>query len=185
MDGVTALERSYEQLGAIVADLSTDDLATLTLCEGWDVRTLLNHTLGAARMFTLATRGESVAEDAGDLLGSDPAAALAGISRANVESWRVPGVLEGQLSLPFGSFPAQAALGINVGEAAVHSWDIARACGRELNLDPEVAQFLLDFYLPVPLDEFRAHGAFGPIVEVPATASAQDRLLGWLGRSPA
>jgi uncharacterized protein (TIGR03086 family) len=184
MDAVTALERSYEQLG-IVADISADDLATLTPCEGWDVRTLLNHTLGAGRMFTLATRGESVPEDGGDLVGKDPAAALAGISRANVESWRVPGVLEGELSLPFGSFPAQAALCINVGEAAVHAWDIGRACGRDVAIDPEVAQLVLDFYLPMPLDDYRAHGAFGPIVDVPATASAQDRLLGYLGRNPA
>jgi len=184
MDGVTALERSYEQLDRVVADLSPDDLAVSTDCDGWDVRTLLNHTMGAGRMFTLATRGESVAEDAGDLVGSDPAAALAGISRANVASWQVPGVLDGEVSLPFGSFPAQAALCINVGEAAVHAWDIAQACGRDFAIDPEVAQLLLDFYMPAPLDEYRAHGAFGPAVEVPATASAQDRLLGWLGRHP-
>ena len=184
MDGATALDRSYVHLNAAVGSVPPEALSSASACEGWDLRALLNHVLGAGWMFTRANQGESVPEDAGDLVGTDHVAAVAALADANVASWRTPDALEGERAFPFGTFPAPVALMINVGEVAVHAWDIAKATGQPADIDPEVAALLLDFYSQMPLDQFRAHGAFGPEVPVEASAPAADRVLGLLGFQP-
>jgi uncharacterized protein (TIGR03086 family) len=73
---------------------------------------------------------------------------------------------------------------INVGEIAVHAWDVAKATDQDATIDPEVASLLLDFYQGMPLDAFRAHGAFGPEVPVDPSAPVADRMLGLLGFQP-
>ena len=136
-------------------------------------------------MFTRANWGETdVPEDAGDLLGADHVAACAELAEANVAAWRTPDALEGERTFPFGTFPAPVALLINVGEVAVHAWDLARATDQPAAIDPEVATLVLEFYSAMPLDEFRAHGAFGPEVLVDEAAPVADRMLGLLGFRP-
>jgi uncharacterized protein (TIGR03086 family) len=67
----------------------------------------------------------------------------------------------------------------------VHSWDIARAAGLPTletmpAADVEWAQQAL-----APMgDNVRMNGVLGPEVRVPDDASAQDKLLGWAGRTP-
>lgn len=158
MDGVTALERSYGQLSGLVANLEPGELEAD--CGGWDVRAMLNHAVGAAWMFTLVNQGQAVGEDAGDVVGDDPAAAVAEIAPANIASWQGPAALDGDRVYPFGTFPAPAALLINIGEIAVHAWDLADATGQDATI------------------------AFGPEISVPASAPADARLLGYLGRQP-
>ena len=183
MDAVEALERAHDHLGKVTVNLAADSLSIPSACEGWDLRALLDHTLGAGWMFTLANRGESVPED-GDLVGDDHVRACAELAAANVASWRGPDALEGDRGFPFGTFPASVALLMNVGEIAIHAWDVAKATGQDATIDPEVAELLLDFYAGLPLDAFRAHGAFGPEIPVDPSAPAADRMLGLLGFHP-
>jgi uncharacterized protein (TIGR03086 family) len=184
MDGVTALERSYDKLTAWVANLKPDQLDSPTPCTEWDIRGLLNHTLGAARMFTLVNEGQAVGEHAGDVVGDDPAAALATISVANVAAWRAPGALDGERTYPFGTFPAAAGLAINVGEILLHGWDLAKATAQEARIDDDVASFVLDFYKAGPMEQYRQWGVFGPEIVVTESAGPQARLIGFLGRQP-
>jgi uncharacterized protein (TIGR03086 family) len=184
MDGVTALQRSYEQLAKVVGGVTSGQLTGPTPCEGWDTRTLLNHLFGTCWMFTLVNSGEVVGEDAGDLVGDNPVQALGEVSAANLACWSAAGRLEGDRTYPFGIFPAAAGLMINVGEVAVHAWDLASATGQTFEIDQEVAQATIDFYTPLPLNSYREGGVFGPEITVPATASAADRLVGLLGRRP-
>jgi uncharacterized protein (TIGR03086 family) len=184
VDGVTALERSYEHLLRSVDGLSVEQLGSTSECANWDVRATLNHVLGAGWMFTKANQGESVPEDGGELIGDDPARACAEVAAANVASWQGPDALVGDRRYPFGTFPAPAALMVNVGEVAVHAWDLAKSTGRDATIDPEVAELLFGFYGSMPLDGFREHGAFGPIVPVAESAPVADRLLGLLGFTP-
>ncbi|MDQ2649928.1 MAG: TIGR03086 family metal-binding protein [Actinomycetota bacterium] len=185
MDGATALERAYGHLTTTVGKVPADGLSTASACAGWDLRDLLNHVLGAGWMFTKANQGETgVLEDAGDLVRDDHVTACADLAAANVAAWRTPDALVGERSYPFGTFPAPVALMLNVGEIAVHAWDVAKATGQPATIDPEVAGLLLDFYQGMPLDGFREHGAFGPEVPVDESAPVADRMLGLLGFQP-
>jgi uncharacterized protein (TIGR03086 family) len=180
----TALEEAYERAATLVDGLRSDQLGAPTPCAGWDVRATLNHALGAAWMFTLANEGRSAGEDAGDLVGDDPSAALAEAAAANLASWRRAGAYDGERSFPFGTFPATAAAMINLSEVIVHTWDIAVALGVDAKIDPSVGQMLYEFYSHAPLDGPRAHGAFGAEVELPPDADGSDHLLALLGRRP-
>lgn len=178
-----ALGRAYGELATVVATLGPDDLAKPTCCPGWDVRGLLNHTLGTAVMFTLANAGERAGEDAGDLVGEDAAGAVARVSAANIASWQEEGALEGERHYPWGTFGAPIGLLINVSEIALHSWDVAEATGREARIDADIARAVHGFYSQMPMDEMRARGVFGSEVSVPQSAPVQQRLLGLLGRA--
>lgn len=184
MDIVSALERSYEQTAKLVTNLDTAHLDATSPCAGWDVRATLNHLLGATWMFTLVNQGRPAGEDAGDVIGDDPSLAVAAAAKENVASWRQPEAFEGDRAYPFGTFPAAFAAMINLEEVVVHNWDIAKATGTDLAVDEDIAQLVYSWATSIPLDEFRAHGAFGPEVAVPASAPTVNRLIGLLGRQP-
>ena len=184
MDHTDLLERAYARLESLAAALTPMQLDAATPCPEWDVRALLNHVLGAGRMFTLVNAGQHVGPDAGDLIGADPSSAIAKEAKNNVDAWRQPGALDGDRTYPFGTFPAPAALLLNITEVVVHNWDLAKATGQDPTIDPDVATVVHDFWEPIPIDPMRASGAFGPPIQVEATASRSHRLLGYLGREP-
>jgi uncharacterized protein (TIGR03086 family) len=184
MDVISALDVSYGQTAKLVVNLNDSHLDAPSPCAGWDVRATLNHLLGATWMFTLVNQGQESGEDAGDVIGDDPGRAVATAATENLASWRRPGAFEGDRSYPFGTFPASMAAMINLEEVVVHNWDLAKASSQDLTIDSDIAQMVYDWGLSIPLDEFRAHGAFGAEVAVPETASMTDRLVGLLGRQP-
>ena len=184
MEAISALEQSYDQTAKLVAGLTPAELDAPSPCAGWEVRATLNHMLGATWMFTLVNQGQTADEDAGDLVGDDASLAVIAAAKENLVSWRQPGASEGDRSYSFGTFPAAGAAMLNLAEVVVHNWDVAKATGQELVIDPAVAQMIYDWGVSIPLDALRDHGAFGPEVPVPASAPIIDRLVGLLGRQP-
>jgi uncharacterized protein (TIGR03086 family) len=184
MDPVSALEVSYGHLSTSIANVTAEQLDGTSQCSDWDLRAMLNHVLGGGMMFTIVNQGGSAGEDAGDVLGDDPVQACAQVAAANIAAWKAPGAMEGDRTYPFGTFPAPAALMINVGEVTVHAWDVAKSTGQDATIDPEVAAMLWDFYNSIPLDAYREHGAFGPEVPVDESAPVADRMLGLIGFQP-
>ena len=65
----------------------------------------------------------------------------------------------------------------------MHTWDLARATGQDAGLDADHCTELLAGM--EPLDAMlRASGQYGPRVDVPEEASAQDKLVAFIGRDP-
>jgi uncharacterized protein (TIGR03086 family) len=129
-------------------------------------------------------RGKPADEDAGDVIGDDASLAVVAAAKENLASWRQPGALEGHRPYHFGTFSAVGAAMLNLGEVVVHNWDVAKATGQALVIDPAVGKRIYDWSVSIPIDDFRDHGAFGPEVAVPASAPVVDRLVGLLGRQP-
>jgi uncharacterized protein (TIGR03086 family) len=80
--------------------------------------------------------------------------------------------------------PAPVAAGVNVTDTLVHGWDLARATGQALTIDPTLASAVLEFCRSAITDDIRQRGAFGPIVPVADDGSPCDQLVGFLGRQP-
>jgi uncharacterized protein (TIGR03086 family) len=186
MDPIDALELSWKQGAELVEALRPDELTLPTPCAGWDVRSLLNHTLGEVVMMTRVNGGQpGGTDDHGDLAGDGLALGTLWdeLGRDNVASWR-DGGLEGDRVYFYGTFPAAAAVITNLGEVLLHSWDLAQATGRRYVIDPDLAALVYGLYSAVPLDDKRAMGVFGPEVTVPTGVPVADRLLALSGRRP-
>jgi uncharacterized protein (TIGR03086 family) len=190
MDLLARHEETLRATQRVVDGVEPPQLAKPTPCTEWDVRSLLGHIVGTNTMFARAARGEPPAEgDPGDPLGDDPPGAYRRSVEEAMEALHRPGVLEGTLKLPFGEMPAQFALGLHVVDNLVHRWDLATATGQDPGLDPETANFALEFcqtnFAALPPEQVRGPGkAFAAEVPWPEEGTAEERLVAFLGRHP-
>jgi len=181
------LERACASTAKVLANLKPGDLDKQTPCASWKVRDLVNHIVGGAYFF--ATTAETgLAPEGGDAVdftsGNVQSAYDEGAKKA-IAAFRAPGAMEKMMKLPFGEFPGGAFVMIATTDTFAHGWDLARATGQSTDFDQDLAgQLLAASMIP---DEFRGpdgKAPFGPKVDVAESASAADRLAGYLGRTP-
>ena len=148
-------------------------------CEGWSAQDLVEHvTYIHTRLAT--ELGEAVAEpgEADQVVGRWRAArdaALRGLSN--------PGALDHTVSMPVGAMPAGRFINILTTDTLVHTWDLGRAVGIDVELDPELVERA--HKAAIPMDEMLRSGtAFGPKVELDDGADAQSKMLAFFGRDP-
>jgi len=146
-----------------------------TTCDGWTVRTLLNHMLETQRYFAGSARGENVtlSQDPPDLLSEDP---VSDFDRARAETLRTfgePGVLE----------RTGPALGIAFSDQLLHGWDVAVSTGQDSTMPDALAE---DAYAMIHgrFTEEQREGVFKPEVGVAPGSSPQEKLLAYTGRDP-
>jgi uncharacterized protein (TIGR03086 family) len=83
------------------------------------------------------------------------------------------------------ALPAAWAGRVTLNEVLVHGWDLAVATGQPYAPDAGAVEACVEY-----AHEFAAaapegrDSIYGPVVPVPATAPAMDRLLGLTGRDP-
>lgn len=177
MDKLTALERAYAMATAVVAVATPADYPRPTPCTEWDVEALLNHLIRVVDQFPTVVAGDK-ADWNGPGFTDDPGAALAAAVDANLAAWRQPGAAEKP-----GRLPGMQLIDLNLIDTTMHTWDLARAIDHRLDVDEELAAFVLAVATETPVAEQRGR-AFGPELPVPAQAPTIDRLAGFLGRRP-
>jgi uncharacterized protein (TIGR03086 family) len=172
--------------GRLVAAIDPRRWTAPTPCEGWDVRTVLNHVVGGMRLYTAELTGtDAGGEHEDDWLGEDPVAAYRDAAARVLAAWRSPGVERRLIALSFGTVPASVAAVVELTEIVVHGLDIAVATGQEARVDQAQAERLLARMTGMGIDGFRGPGIFGPERPAPADAPAHRRLLAFLGRAVA
>ena len=155
---------------------ATNDLDAQTPDDEWDVRALLNHMLDTQRYFAGAARGEEPSLPSPtppELLSDDPVADFKRMHEEVVEAFRRPGAIE----------RTGPALGFALCDQVVHGWDLARATGQDTTMPDGLAETAYEVIHGRLTDEQRK-GAFKPEIPVPETASPQEKLLAYTGRSP-
>jgi uncharacterized protein (TIGR03086 family) len=155
---------------------ATSELDAPTTCDGWNVRTLLNHMLQTQRYFVGAARGEDVAPPGGappHVLSDEPPADFARARAETLKTFGQPGVIE----------KTGPALAIAFSDQLLHGWDLARSTGQEATMPdglPDAAYSLIHGRFT----EEQRKGVFKPEIPVGPEVSAQDRLLAYTGRDP-
>jgi uncharacterized protein (TIGR03086 family) len=174
MDPVILFERAATDASVMVERVHPDQRHAPTPCSEWDVDALVEHMAGGTSYLQVAL-GVDVDGD-GDY--------RAAVARC-VEALRVPDSLERRCMSPAGFewSVAEATAGTAM-DQLVHTWDLAVAIGGDTRLDPELVDVVVAMFLPQMPEIGRQAGIVGPEVAVPAGASAQDRLLGAMGRRP-
>jgi uncharacterized protein (TIGR03086 family) len=188
---IGTLERALAVGRDTLARVQPGQYGDPTPCAAWDVRSLVNHLVGATYWFAEAVEsGVAPAEDQvlADFTADDPLAAFdAGAARA-VAAFGAPGALGRVVHLPFGDMPASVFLALAVNDIFTHSWDVAKATGQPTDLAPDLAAELLAIVKMAVGPEFRGpegSGApFGPEVPVSPSAPPADQLAAFLGRTP-
>jgi uncharacterized protein (TIGR03086 family) len=183
MDPIERIERATSVASEKVSGVKSADLSKPTPCSEFDVRALLNHMLGGLTMLTTAARGDKATMPEGDQIGSDPSGTYDERRAALLEAVRTPGALDGNWQMPFGSLPGQMMAGIAFMEHLTHAWDLAKATGQDTTLPAELVAECMA--LVTPMDAMlRSPGVCSAAVPVPDTASGQDKLVAFLGRTP-
>lgn len=153
----------------------------------WNVRDLVQHLvseeLWAPPLLAGATLEEVGDRFDGDLVGDEPKGAWESAAAAAIDALPHDFDLSRPVHVSFGQIPAGEYVGQLTADHTIHAWDLARAIGADETLDPELVEFTYGLLAP-DVEQWRAAGAFGAKVDVPADAPRQAQLLALTGRRP-
>ncbi len=186
MENLTDLHRrALDATGHVVAGVTPDQETAPTVCEGWDVRTLINHMVSGNLWAAELAAGKTIDQVGttldGDLLGDDAETAYRQSAEAAAAAFEAPGALDAPCAVSYGPVPGSVYVGHRIIDVLIHGWDLAVATGQDTHLDPDLVAACTQIVEP-QLDGLHASGAFGDAIEVPARGDAQARLLSMLGR---
>lgn len=181
----TNLEAALASTRTVLAGVVPAQLDDPTPCSNWSVRDLINHIVGAQGYFVSIVDGTGSDDSEPDFAAGDFLATYDGAAATTMAAFVRPGVMETTFDLAFGPTPGSALMNIATTDAFQHGWDLARATGQDVNLDPALAAQLLDGLHTTLPDAARneAGDPFGPRQEAPAGASPADQLAAFLGRT--
>lgn len=190
MELYEAFDRAVASTAAFVKTVRPDQADAATPCTEWDVRDLLNHTIGtlwlAEALLTDRTPRHPMQPGglpSADLAGHDPASAYAGASAAALTAASAGDTLSRVHLTPLGDMPGPILAGFTTLDILVHGWDLAKATGQPASLDDALAAHVLAFAQQAITPGSRAP-RIGPALPVAADASIADRLVAFVGRQP-
>ena len=159
---------------AKLGEVGADQWDSPTGCGEWSVRELVDHTLFWQANLGTVLGAETSAEDGWEAVKSAVSAAL-----------EDPSALEGSIEGgPMNGMPRHQAMGLATTDVLVHSWDLARAIGADDTLPADAVEAVHLGLTRMPEKLLRSPNLFGPAVEVPDGASAQDKMIAFTGRRP-
>ncbi|MBM0226763.1 MULTISPECIES: TIGR03086 family metal-binding protein [Micromonospora] len=167
---------------AVVRGISDDQLSRPTPCPDYLVRDLLNHLYDVVVNFqALARRREVDWSAKTDHLTEGWRDRFAAETARLVEAWADPASLEGVS--PGMGLPQETVGAMALTDLTVHAWDLARATGQRLDVEPEVLAELHGFMDRMG-DTGQQMGAFAAPHPTTPDATDLDRLLSRTGRNP-
>lgn len=172
----------FDKRMLVVRDL---DMEKATPCTEWNVRALINHLVYEDKWAVPLLAGKTIAEvgDAydGDLLGNDPHLAWKKASEEAKTAAQEPEATERTVHLSFGDLSGGDYLDQLTADHVIHGWDLAHATNGEVNLDPDLMDYVFAYAAPIK-DSLKSSGAYGETIEPPPDADQQTKLLAVFGR---
>jgi uncharacterized protein (TIGR03086 family) len=177
-DPIVLFERAASSAVEMAETVRPEQRHAPTPCREWDVDALLAHMVGGPGYLLDALGVEP------SPTGTDGRSYRREVARC-AESLRAPGAGDRRCLSPAGfEWSVREAAAGTAMDRLVHTWDLAVAIGGDRRLDPEIVDVCVTMFLPQTPEIGRAAGLVGPEVPVPPGASAQERLLGAMGRHP-
>jgi uncharacterized protein (TIGR03086 family) len=165
---------------AVVDAVRDNQLEGPTPCSEWSVQQLIDHLVGGAEYLLAAATGAERGPSDG-ALGTDYRTCVDRVLTA----LELPGAMERVCVSPLGfEWSVADAVAGTFMDVLIHTWDLARATGQDERLDPGLVEACSAMFLPEMPRRGREAGIVGPEVLLVEGASAQDRLLAAMGRTP-
>lgn len=184
--GVTLLERAISYTLGSLRIVTPESMSRPTPCRDWDLRALLVHmddSLAALQEAVDTGRVDLDAAAADGDPAAGPVAALRNRACRLLGAWATAG---GHDAVSVAGHPLTTGVVTGTGavEVAVHGWDVARACGSHRPIPSPLAEEMLELS-PLFVTDADRPARFAAPVDVSPLASPADRLIAFLGRSPA
>lgn len=187
MSGISVrFTRRADRFERLVAGVAPEQWGNPSPCEEWDARAVVAHAIDM-----LGVTMRAVGEDAVWREGEDPLEAFRRTRAALERLLSTPEVAERIVTTPAGTMPfARMVDEVFSADLVWHGWDLAKATGQDATIDPDEIAAALPAIDDIPPEMYRPEAfgpgvvVFGPRVEVPPDAPAQDRVLAAMGRQP-
>jgi uncharacterized protein (TIGR03086 family) len=183
---VDLLDAVLTKTAALLAGTPAGTRSQPTPCPGFDVEGLVDHLATWMATFAESAAGSPPPGTTTDASWPEPEAERFRVAaRHAVDAFR-DGAEERSLTLTSGPVPGSMVLGMMLMEYVGHGWDLAVATGQPVPFVDAEAEAALAAGRQMLSPEYRGPDkSFGHEIPVPAEAPAVDRLIGFLGRSPA
>ncbi|NVI88406.1 TIGR03086 family metal-binding protein [Actinomadura sp. BRA 177] len=172
---------------AVLAAVPSDRWLSPSPCEGWAAVDVAGHVTAGLLVIEMRAAGRPLPQDDPDwreVAGADPVASWRTV-RARTMAELSPEALDRTIPLAFGDVVTlREWLEGYSPELLVHTWDLARATGQQVELDADLVRSALETSERLA-PRGRAVGKVGPEVGVADGAGDQARLLALFGRDPA
>ena len=189
---VDLYENVTQHTHGILSRIKQDQADSSTPCTEWDVLALVNHLVGGAEMVSgclsanppdipFGSSGSSYTDE-GDL--AKLAQVYKELTAKALLVAKSPGALEAKVATPIGEMPGSMFLGASCMDNIIHCWDLAKATGQDIRLDPQAVEISYQMFVPEAMDQGRAAGFIGPLISVLEDATIQDKLIAYSGRQP-
>jgi uncharacterized protein (TIGR03086 family) len=178
-----ALGAAVEAWRGLLDQITMAELTLPTPDPGWDVAQVINHSIAVTCKFAAFASGttDRPRTPVHDLIGTDHRVAFNNAADRALAAWHRAD-LRRNCHLPFGTFTAGLAAGINLFDLLAHGWDIHQATGATFTCPHTAWQAGLNVARRV-IGEQRDPRHYAPQVPAPPDASAQIQLLRYLGRA--
>lgn len=177
--------RALHWVTSLLEGVQPDQLNAQTPCSDFDVRALAGHlvaTVDRARVIGEGGEVFSVPHVVIDVADDDWACAYKAAVEKMWPVWEPDGMLQREVSAPWGIIPGSAAIWGYLNETLVHGWDLAAATGQPAEADPEVAGAVLAIAeLIIPDQPRGGQVPFFPAVDPAPGAGPTERLANWSG----
>jgi uncharacterized protein (TIGR03086 family) len=155
-------------------------------CEGWSARDVAGHLIVELHWAADLIGGNEdlvPASLASELGNNESPVRVWQSARNRLEKGCTPEALHRIVHWPFGDKSVDSGLGLFSLEVLVHTWDIARAAGLDVILDPDLVR---DHFARLERigHLLRGPGMYGPERSAHPEADEQNRLMAFLGRDP-
>lgn len=167
---------------AVIQQIEGDQWSAQTPCDEWSVRDVVTHLCSPmAAIRTMASTGQVAAPE--PIETDDPIGLWNSTRDTMLEALNVPGATSQVGEFWFGESSIDDILAFAAWDQLGHAWDIAVATGRDVDVDPAVAEATLAV-ISANADTLRAGGMMTDEVAVDPDAPAMDRFIGLIGRNP-
>jgi uncharacterized protein (TIGR03086 family) len=156
-------------------------------CDGWTTKDVAGHAMAVINnVAARAGVGDEMppfGDRPGDVAGDDPVATWYGVRGRLLEALDRAGALQIEIKSSAGTMALDDFVGMMVGDAYIHTWDLARAAGIDERLDPTLIPVVMAS-LEARGASIRAPGRHAEAGSVSGDVDAQTRLLVFTGRKP-
>jgi uncharacterized protein (TIGR03086 family) len=182
-ENLDAYKRALEGFDKVIKRVPADAWENQSPCTEWKARDVAGHVIGGQQMIqSFAEKGElsGAFPSTRELAGDDPVTRWQQARDTSMAAL-TPSALAKVVQTPLGPMPLDEFLNIIQLDAITHTWDLARATGQEVQLDPDLVHTGLERVRPLDA-MLRRPGFFEPAKPCPEGADEQTQLMAFLGR---